>query len=81
MARTLQALLDVLPSSRGGESSGYTATISCKSAGIVPTECQMKGASSWKCSRYLDNSSRALSLNSEYFNSSIHFMIIWLSSS
>ena len=49
-ANTLHALLEVLLSSRGGDSSGYTDTISCKRAAIVPTECQIKGANSEKCS-------------------------------
>ena len=74
-ARTLHALLDVLESNSGGESKGYTETISWSSAAIVPTECQMKGASSEKCSRYLDNSRRALSLLSEYFKASMFNMI------
>jgi len=80
-ASTLQALLEVLLSKSGGERSGYTETISCRSAAIVPTECQMKGASSEKCSRYLDNSSRALSRFSAYFNSSICLIISFFSCS
>ena len=60
-ANTLQALFEVLESRLGGESYGYTETISYKRAAIVPTECQMKGANSEKCSLYLDNSTSALS--------------------
>ena len=50
-ASTLHALFDVLLSSRGGERRGYTETISCSNAAMVPTECQMNGANSEKCSR------------------------------
>ena len=80
-ANTLQALLDVLLSRRGGERSGYTDTISCSKAAIVPTECQMKGANSEKCSLCLESSSRALSLFSAYLRSSICFMISYFSCS
>ena len=78
-AKTLHALFDVLLSSSGGESKGYTATISCNKAAIVPTECQMKGANSEKCSRYRDSSSNALSLFAAYFNSSICLIISYFS--
>ena len=78
-ANTLHALLEVLLSSRGGDSSGYTDTISCKRAAIVPTECQIKGANSEKCSLCLDNSSKALSLFSAYLSSSMCFMISYFS--
>ena len=47
----------------------------------MPTECQMKGASSEKCSRCLESSSRALSRFSAYFNSSICLIISFFSCS
>jgi len=80
-AKTLQALLEVRTSKAGGDNIGYTATISYKSADIVPTECQMKGASSVKCSLYLLNSMSALSLLSEFFSSSMCLMMSYFSSS
>lgn len=80
-ARTLQALLDVLVSKFGGDNYGYTATISCSKAAIVPTECQIKGASSAKCSLCLLSSIKALSLLSAYLSSSMYLMIDCFSSS
>ena len=80
-ARTLQALFDVFVSKFGGDNCGYTATISCSKAAIVPTECQMNGANSEKCSLYLLNSIKALSLFSEYLSSSMCLMIDYFSSS
>jgi hypothetical protein len=80
-ANTLQALLEVLVSKLGGDNYGYTATISCKRAAIVPTECQINGANSAKCSLYLLNSIKALSLLSAYFSSSMYLMIDCFSSS
>lgn len=77
----MHALFDVLVSKLGGESWGYTATISCKRAAIVPTECHINGANSAKCSLYLLNSISALSLFSAYLSSSIYFMIDCFSSS
>jgi hypothetical protein len=74
-------LFEVFVSNVGGDNYGYTATISYKSAAIVPTECQMKGASSEKCSRWRLNSIKALSLLSAYFNSSIYLIIDSFSSS
>lgn len=74
-ARTLQALLLVFVSKFGGESWGYTLTISYNRAAIVPTECHMKGASSEKWSLCLLSSTKALSLFSLYFSSSIYFII------
>lgn len=80
-AKTLQALLDVLVSKFGGESEGYTATISYKRAVTVPTECQINGANSEKCSRHLLNSIKALSLLSAYLSSSMYLTmdIFWSS--
>lgn len=80
-AKTLQALLEVFVSKLGGDNWGYTDTISCRRADIVPTECQMKGANSEKCSLCLLNSTKALSLLSLYFSSSIYLMMSCLSSS
>ena len=80
-ASTLHALFEVLESRSGGESSGYTDTISWRSAAIVPTECQMKGAGSEKCSLYLLSSSNALSRSSEYLSSSMYLMMSSLSCS
>lgn len=80
-ARTLQALLEVRTSRTGGDNIGYTATISCKSADMVPTECQMKGASSVKCSLCLLSSISALSLLSAYLSSSMCLMMSYFSSS
>ena len=70
-ANTLHALFEVLLSRRGGESSGYTETISWSKAAIVPTECQMNGANSLKCSRYRLSSKSALSRFSAYLSSSM----------
>jgi len=80
-ASTLQALLEIRWSRSGGLSSGYTLTISYRRAAIVPTECQMNGASSEKCSRYYDNVLSAWSLLSAYLSSSIYLMISSLVSS
>ena len=80
-ARTLQALFEVFVSKLGGDNYGYTATISWSNAAIVPTECQINGASSAKCSLYLLNSMRALSLFSAYLSSSMYLMIDYFSSS
>lgn len=80
-AKTLQALFEIFWSRSGGLSKGYTITISYKSAAIVPTECQIKGANSEKCSLYWLNAIKASSLLSEYFNSSIYLIIISLVSS
>lgn len=80
-ARTLQALLEVFVSKLGGDNYGYTATISYSRAAIVPTECQMNGANSAKCSLCLLNSIKALSLLSAYFNSSMYFIMDYFSSS
>lgn len=74
-ANTLQALFEVFVSRLGGESAGYTATISYKSAATVPTECQIKGASSEKCSLHLLNSIKALSLLSAYLSSSMYLIM------
>ena len=74
-ASTLHALLDVLVSRFGGDNDGYTATISYSNAATVPTECQINGASSEKCSLHLLNSIKALSLLSAYFNSSMYLII------
>ena len=60
-ASTLHALFEVFVSKLGGESKGYTTTISYSKAAIVPTECQMNGASSGKCSLLLLSSTKALS--------------------
>lgn len=80
-ANTLHALFEVFVSKLGGESYGYTDTISYKRAAMVPTECQMKGASSEKCSLCLLSSTSALSLLSLYFSSSMNLIINCLSSS
>ena len=42
---------------------------------MVPTECQMKGANSEKCSLYLESSSKALSRFSAYLSSSMCLMM------
>lgn len=81
IASTLHALFEVFESRSGGESNGYTDTISRRRAGIVPTECQMKGASSWKCSRWRESSSSELSRKSEYFSSSMKRIMVSLSCS
>lgn len=47
----------------------------------MPTECQIKGANSEKCSRYLESSTSALSRLSEYLSSSMYLMISCFSSS
>ena len=74
-------MFEVLVSRLGGLSYGYTLTISCNRAAIVPTECHIKGASSAKCSLYLESSIRALSLLSAYFNSSMYLIMSYFSSS
>ena len=80
-ANTLQALLEIRWSRRGGLSKGYTLTISCNNAAMVPTECQIKGASSEKCSLYWLKVISASSLLSAYLSSSICLMINSLVSS